>query len=123
MWVLLSPSLHHMWCCGHGHCAACGFTVMVIVPRVVSWLWLLHHMGVTITVFVLRVVLWSWSLCHMDFAVTAIALCGCHSHGHCAMWVSWVPSLCCMWFCGCGGWPWKERMATCLLAREVVRAW
>ncbi len=75
MWVLRSSSLHHRWCCGHGHCATCGFAVAVFMPRVVLQSWLLHHVGVTVTIIVP-----TWG-----FTVPVVVLCGFHSHSHCAM--------------------------------------
>ncbi len=131
VWVLWLVFLCCMWycgcsrctggCCGRHFCAACSIVVVVIAPcgccgchpcaTWVLWLLSLHHVGVVVAIFV---------LCRC---------CGCHLCAMCGVAVvviapcvvSWVPSLCHMWFYGRGGWLWKERMATCPSAREVVR--
>ncbi len=64
-WVLQLLSLHCVGCCSYGRYAACGVTVVVVAPCVVSWLWLLCHISVMVTVFVLYVVSWLPSLHHM----------------------------------------------------------
>src|SRR6266851_4849657 len=101
---VVSWASYHVWCCRHP--TMCG--VAGIPPRSVAGI--VHGaMGVAP-----HVVSWSWSLCRMVLWSCGGYCCTvwCHSRnhhyrGHCGWWL------------GCGR-PWKERTATCLLARRVV---
>ena len=71
------PPLHHVWHQGQGCCAACGVmvTVTVVVPHVVLWSQLLHHVWVAVAIF---------APCVVSCLQSFIPCVGC-SYGLCAM--------------------------------------
>jgi len=92
--AVVAPHGCRGWCC-----ATCSITVTVVAPCVVLRSRSLHRVGVAVTVFALRVVLQSRSLRRV--------------------WRRRRRRY--VWFCGRGGWPWKDRTDGRPSAREVVR--
>src|SRR5229473_2792886 len=122
LWGLEVQSREHGWgrckcVCLHRDCNAWRHNprsrgegeVHFVVPHVVSWSWLLCHMGVMVVVFVPHGCHGRGLCTACGVMVAVVTPYGCCSHslctvcgvvvGCCATWVSWLPFLCCNTTC------------------------